>query len=251
MNSMKYVRIIDKGECMSTLHLVPTFPWPEPFLKEIANKEEWAKYKFYPSNGLVAQVPYFVKFKQMFIGTVVDVYILKITDNIYVPMTANGIEFISEETYLAECPNNKLRNMDVKQENLNDRLDSFLDMLNNRPAEYIGGRFPFGIEKEADIYCNSVKSSFATYNPDEHNDIIEHYSQYFRSHDMVEWSKEYFISELIRWTKSEVRDNGWEDDDEDGVAYCMGLFIKGWCRAKDEPTLFDEIFKKAFIRYFS
>ena len=45
---MQYARIIDKGECLSTLYKFPQIPWPKAFLKEVANKHEWAKHDFYP-----------------------------------------------------------------------------------------------------------------------------------------------------------------------------------------------------------
>lgn len=43
---MKYAKITDKGECLSTLDRFPQIPWPESWLKDVANKVEWAKYNF-------------------------------------------------------------------------------------------------------------------------------------------------------------------------------------------------------------
>lgn len=43
-----YVKIIDKGECFSTTM---------EFINGIyANKTEWAKYNFYPQNGMVGEI---------------------------------------------------------------------------------------------------------------------------------------------------------------------------------------------------
>ena len=43
---MKYAKITDKGECLSTLDRFPQIPWSESWLKDVANKVEWAKYNF-------------------------------------------------------------------------------------------------------------------------------------------------------------------------------------------------------------
>lgn len=247
---MKYAKIIDKGECMSTLHLVSSFPWPEQFLKDVANRDEWTKYNFYPSNGLVAEIPYIVKFQQPFTGKIIDVYILKITERIYVPMTEDGIEFIEEKIYQAEYDNNKLCGMDARQESINDRYDSFNSFLSNPPTEFVGGRFPFGIEKEAEIYCNSAKFSLANH-ADIYNESIDKYANHFKRSGVMFWDIDRFSTEVIGWTKFAVIKQGWSEMDEDGVAFYIGLFTKGYCRAISNPTLFDAIFKKSFVKYFS
>ena len=123
---MKYAKIVDKGECMSTLHQLPVL-WPEPFLKDVANKLEWAKYGFYPSNDLVAEIPYEIT-KSIFGQNLgMTIYILRIDDRFYVPMTVKGIEFITQEEYLRLKPKNQLRGMDARQE----RINAFDDFINS------------------------------------------------------------------------------------------------------------------------
>ena len=105
-SGMKYAKIIDKGECYSTLNLnVSETP---------ANRNEWAKYNFYPKNGMV--------------GIVLEVNgynVLKINEGIYVPMSARGIEYINEQEYERGLPNNVCTGMDVRQTNINQQYDSF------------------------------------------------------------------------------------------------------------------------------
>lgn len=247
---MKYAKIIDKGECMSTLHLVSSFPWPNQALKNIANKEEWFKYNFYPSNGLVAEVPHTVIFKQPFTNKILDVYILKITNHIYVPITRDGIEFISQEMYLEEYPNNELRDMDSRQERLNDKVDFWNSFSNHASTNFVGGRFPFGIEKEAEIYCNSAKFSLSNHS-NIYDKSVDKYANHFKTSGVIYWDIERFSSEMIIWTKFAVTQQGWNESDEDGVAFYIGLFTKGYCHAINKPSLFDSIFKKAFIKYYS
>lgn len=115
----KFAEIIDKGECMSQLYKFPQIPWPEQSLKNVACKEEWAKTNFYPSNGLVAEIPFIIE-KNMNLRIDIDIYILKINDTYYVPMTVKGIKFISEEEYLKRKPFNRIHGMDDRQKNIND-----------------------------------------------------------------------------------------------------------------------------------
>ena len=50
----------------------------------------------------------------------IDIYILKINEKYYVPMTLKGIKFISEHEYNSKRPQNKIRGMDDRQNRIND-----------------------------------------------------------------------------------------------------------------------------------
>lgn len=119
---MKYAEIIDKGECLATLYTFPQISWPEPFLKDVANRNEWAKQGFYPSDGLVAEIPYTIE-RDMSKKIDIKVYILRINERFYVPMTDKGLRFISESEYRQKRPANTLRNMDKRQQRINDGWD--------------------------------------------------------------------------------------------------------------------------------
>jgi len=94
---MKFAEITDKGECLSTINVPPAgdiINWSGlERVKLLAGRNEWAKYNFYPSNGLVGEIEGVLR------NTIwgYDVYILKINDKYYVPMTLKGIKFISED----------------------------------------------------------------------------------------------------------------------------------------------------------
>lgn len=115
----KYAEIIDKGECLATLYKFPQIPWPEQFLKDVACREEWAITGFYPSNGLVAEIPYIIE-KNMSLKIDIEIYILLINGEYYVPMTAKGLKFISKEEYIKRKGNNILQGMDESQRRIND-----------------------------------------------------------------------------------------------------------------------------------
>lgn len=73
-----------------------------------ANRTEWAKYNFYPKNGMVGEV----------VKRTPSAYILKIKEGIYVPMTPNGIKEISYDEYIAGQANNVCNGMDERQKKL-------------------------------------------------------------------------------------------------------------------------------------
>jgi hypothetical protein len=118
----KFVEIIDNGECCSTMNDNPNFNWPEPWLKNVACKNEWNRHDFYPSNGLVAEV---------YCDLEDWGYILLINEEYYVPMTKRGVKSISEEEYKLKSPKNKIRGMDQRQRNLNTGLDHLYSNLND------------------------------------------------------------------------------------------------------------------------
>ena len=122
METEKFAEIIDKGECCSTMNDNPNFKWPESRLKNLACRNEWNKYNFYPSNGLVAEI--YCKLDSW--G-----YILLINDKFYVPMTKKGIKIISEEAYIERKPQNKIKGMGQRQRNINNGLDDFKSSITN------------------------------------------------------------------------------------------------------------------------
>lgn len=103
-----YVKIIDRGECFSTTM---------EFIDGVyANKDEWAKYNFYPQNGMVGEVRKITP----------RAYIVKIMDGIYVPMTKQGIKEISYNEYLAGQKMNNCSGMDERQMRINDGTHSLV-----------------------------------------------------------------------------------------------------------------------------
>lgn len=118
----KYVRIIDKGECLSTLNENPYFEWPEERLKHIACRNEWSKNGFYPSNGLVGEI---------YCKTANSTNIVLINNTFYVPITNNGIEEISKSEYDSLKDSNVIKGMDDKQSNLHSDIDKTLEEIRN------------------------------------------------------------------------------------------------------------------------
>ena len=106
----KYVRIIDCGECFSTGSLsVNGVP---------ANKSEWAKYNFYPQNGMVGELL-----------TINGCSVLRIMDGVYVQMTENGYTEITYEDYKKGQVNNVCTGMDDRQRRINEQADELIAQL--------------------------------------------------------------------------------------------------------------------------
>lgn len=238
---MKYARITDKGECLSTLDRFPQIPWPEPRLRNIANKTEWGKFNFYPSNGLVAEVPYVIN-KDMSLGIDLDVYILKVTDNLYVPMTAKGIEFISKEEYLREKSHNNIGGMDERQQKINAFDDLF-----TMPKFDLNNHDEFSVD--AHIYCNSTKYALSK-NADNIRLQIDDMVENYKANQIHLYPLNEITSLMVEWTKQAVAGSGWSPNDIDGVCWWIGLYVKGYCKAIGNENKFDVIFKTVFTKYF-
>lgn len=237
---MQYARIVDKGECMSTLHNLTQFPWPAPFLKEVANRTEWAKHDFYPSNDLVGEVPYIIKqdWSRMIAQ---DVYILLINQQFWVPMTIKGIVFISQEEYEQSRPNNIIRGMDERQE----RINAFNWDSLTKPKF---SQHNVLLDLDADIYCRATYQS-----------VVQHASPAritSMAMDLLrqgceEWSLNALTSNMVEWVKKDVTASGWELTDKDGVSWWIGLYAMAYTKTRtDNLHPFDEIFKNAYILYF-
>lgn len=238
---MKYAKIIDKGECMSTLYTFPQIPWPKPFLKDVANKREWEKWGVYPSNGLVAKVPYVIE-RDMSKNIDIEVYILRINNQFYVPMSGKGIVFISEQEYQDMQPLNKIQGMDEIQIYINDSYD-ILESFACKST----------IEKVAIVHCVYTKTMLRNKSEVAEpfiNDIFGHFVRnevaFFLSHDVAMD----FIIDCVK--NSMVVEEKDDLGNMDLVTWLIGLFVQGYLRAlNDHKYSLDKIFKKVFIRYYS
>lgn len=121
-----YAEIIDKGECRSTLSF--------PINGKMANRDGWSKHNFYPQNGQVGELieshmGNLEHIVNMGIFTV-STFILKINEDIYVPITDKGIKRISEHEYNLKKENNSFTcSMNKKQQSINEQYDRAINNL--------------------------------------------------------------------------------------------------------------------------
>ena len=128
MEEEKFAEIIDAGECMTTLYEFPQIPWPEPFLKEVANKRQWSKDNFYPSNNLVGEIVYIIE-KDMSLRIDIVIYILFIDGKYFVPISAKGFKFISKSDYQTKVHMNKIQDMNSRQKDISEGWESYKERI--------------------------------------------------------------------------------------------------------------------------
>lgn len=140
-----YVKIVNQGECFSTTM---------EFINGVyANRDEWAKYNFYPKNGMVGEL----------VKRTPSAYIIKIKDGIYVPMKAKGVEEITYEEYVAGLPNNVCDGMDARQQRINDNYNFINTLTGNNWRQLPNMRGAFRndvIENMKRLTCDFKRNIF-------------------------------------------------------------------------------------------
>lgn len=223
---MRYAKITDRGECMSTMNLVVDgVP---------ANKWEWAKYNFYPKNDMVGEVMLVRGFN-----------VLKIMDGIYVPMSPLGIAEISAEEYERGKVNNVCTGMDARQQNINDGIEghSLFQEAFMRPGQHM--------PSEAEIYYISFRHSAARQGePLQHR--INHMARQLEGSDIVHLPYLQAVNRIVTIVKDLMRNEGWELNDVDGVSWFVGLIVTAYIRALGTFNMRTdkEVFIECFNKYF-
>lgn len=110
--------------------------------------------------------------------------------------------------------------------------------------------FPFGIAKEADIYCASTQISMR--NQQEYvEQVVNEISADLIKRDIESLPYNQVVLLINMWAKDYVIQSGWSVTDEDGVSWFLGLFCKSYVRClKNSIVPFDKIFKDCFKGYF-
>ena len=224
---MRYAKITDRGECMSTMNLVVDgVP---------ANKWEWAKYNFYPKNDMVGEVMQVRGFN-----------VLKIMDGIYVPMSPLGIAEISAEEYERGKVNNVCTGMDARQQNINDGIEGHSLFQ----QAFMGG-YGQQMPSEAEIYYISFRHSAARQGePLQHR--INHMARQLEGSDIVHLPYLQAVNRIVTMVKGLMRNEGWELNDVDGVSWFLGLIVTAYIRALGTFNMRTdkEVFIECFNRYF-
>lgn len=228
---MKYAKIIDKGECYSTTNMVVNgVP---------ANRYEWAKYNFYPKNDMVGEVI-----------VVNGRSVLKINDEIYVPMSPQGIVEITEAEYQEGKKNNVFTGMDERQQKINDGLDAYAMLENAMRGGRTAAESPYA--QDAEIYFISFRMAAAR-----QGEGIQ-YRMNAMANQMsatliVHLPYRQAIQRIVELVEQEMRNEGWSADDVDGVSWFLGLYSTAYVRALGTMCLKSDhdVFVDGFIEYFN
>ena len=263
----QYAEIIDKGECMSTLYQFPTFPWPAPFLKSVACKEEWAKHDFYPSNGLVGEIVYNLESQ---------IYILKVNNTFYVPMSKKGIQVISESEYNNKKATHEIQGMDDRQKRINNEWSNLTSsaigeanilmlrdfnlhnynqhwIIQNTSQPVSGNKYN-NLREEAPFYCNSSMGVMLNFFKNDNgfkNRILQLVNQF--KFDSIVSNKN--LNELAKWviiqTLISIKQEESDKFDLQNVGWWMGISTYVACIISENYyAQYENIFILAWSKYF-
>ena len=110
--------------------------------------------------------------------------------------------------------------------------------------------FIWGINKEADIYCTSVKLSMKSQGVELDN-TLNLIAEQMLNEGWEDAPRATIITTILRFVEDHVIESGWSLTDEDGVAWFIGLYCKSFVRSlRHRQESFDDLFKECFIAYF-
>ena len=227
---MKYAKIVDRGECYSTTNTVVNgVP---------ANRSEWMKYNFYPKNEMVGEVL-----------VVNGVHVLKIDENIYVPMSIRGIVEISEEEYICGKHNNVFTGMDERQQKINDGIDAFV--MFEKSMKSMSSSMHSSISQDAEIYFVSFKLAVSQQGEKIQYRMNEMANQLSVT-SIVHLPYYRAIDNLVEYVRRDVLIEGWSTSDVDGVSWFLGLYATAYVRALGPMNLKTDhdVFIDGFVKYF-
>lgn len=111
--------------------------------------------------------------------------------------------------------------------------------------------FPWGIEREASIYCISAQNALSQAGANTINGIKQQAAAW-SNFGVNTLSYDNVISEIVKYAVENNTSQGWEPTDEEGMSWFLGIHSKAYdiaCGTKSPG--FDKIFKDAFIKHFS
>ena len=109
--------------------------------------------------------------------------------------------------------------------------------------------FPFGLEKEAEIYYMSALHALSV--DPQVPEVTQGMAEHMKSSGFQYKSTTEVISDIVRWTKEYIRAQGTTDEDENSVAWSIALLVKSYellCSPK--VISFKEVYKSCFKRYY-
>lgn len=111
--------------------------------------------------------------------------------------------------------------------------------------------FIWGVDKEAEIYCTSVKVSIKNQQGEELENVLNDISTQMLLDNWEDAPRMKVIHSIVSFVENDVKAEGWSLNDEDGVAWFMGLYCKSFIRSlRRRQESFDDLFKQCFKEYF-
>lgn len=193
-----YVEITDNRECLPDTK--------ECILGVCANKAEWETFNFYPQSGMVGEI----------MKVTPKAYIIKIVDDLYVPISKKGIREISKEEYFSKKDNDIYHQMIEYHQRYNDFLQSIL-VLNMREQfkqDIIANIKILTWDFEISIYLPDLEKSCVIYATDMLLEYKQHLGPSLPTHVIAQVSEQvidvynqFFSNQFLQESASRCKEN--------------------------------------------
>lgn len=266
MKNQQFAEIIDKGECISTMNLVSNIPWPKIDLQNLACQKEWEKHNFYPSDGLVGEI-YCIIEQDISLKINSDIYILKINNFLYVPMSINGIKFISESEYKFKMPKNELKEIsEERRQKYKDWMINDTNILlykfyttHKEDTQWLNqNKSSFSFEnifnqcnEDAPLYC--IQSLYLMLNNYINDPSFKTMIDTFLTNEIHLKNKD--LNEIVTWVINSTNEcislSQTNKSDFENVSYWMGVASYTACHMSEQyRSQYDKIFLPAWNKFF-
>ncbi len=108
--------------------------------------------------------------------------------------------------------------------------------------------FPFGIEVEAIIYAKSAMVSMSQ-QPEYVDKVTDEIKKHCISLRLDTCTHNEWVEVFVAWLENDVKTENWDICDEDGIAWCLGLYCKAYTKLFPLAS-FDMMFTDCFKEYF-
>ena len=178
-------------------------------------------------------------------------HVLNITDDIYVHMSSDGIQEISENEYKAGLKNNVFTGQDERQKRINEQVDVLLekeDLMHGKRFKEVSEMSPE--DQDAEIYCFSAKNALAKM----HDELVPRISDMattLRLQHIETLAYDNVIQRLAEFSMADMGIFGYLKNDKEQAVWFIGLWTKAYEEALDGIGFhsFDETFKKVYKTY--
>lgn len=109
--------------------------------------------------------------------------------------------------------------------------------------------FQFGLEKEAEIYYLSALNALRA--DPQAPAVTRDMAANMRSINLQDRPLSEVCSFIVRWTRESIRSQGSNDEDENGVAWMLALYVKSYEIACEPRGIsFKETYTACFKKYY-
>jgi len=109
--------------------------------------------------------------------------------------------------------------------------------------------FQFGLEREAQIYYLSALNALSA--DPQAPEVTDKFAESMKEMVLQIMPIETIVAQFVKWTRDNIRAEGSNDEDENGVAWYLALYVRAYEKACAPARIsFEDIYKKCFIKYY-